>query len=79
MRGWEKSIAETLEQPDVILNDSDYDNREVYYRYESKKKRYIKVVIEKTPNSNIVNVKTAHPSDSVKQGENKIIWMPSKS
>lgn len=74
MKGWEKHVASTIEHPNVIASDADYENRIVYYRLEKSGKRYIKVVVEKTNEKKNGEIKTSHPADSIKEGEN-ILWV----
>ena len=72
MEKQEASVVAAIEKPDVgILQDKDYPEREIYYRFNKKKHLYIKVVIEFK--DNVGALVTAHPADGVKKGE-KLIW-----
>jgi hypothetical protein len=78
MKSWEGRVAMAIQLPTIIASDADYSNREVYYQINTKKNKYIKVVAEKTNDPKILHVITAHPADSIKEGE-MTIWIDSKS
>jgi hypothetical protein len=76
MAGWEKDVSRAVQDPIMICEDSDFENRIVYYYMPAPTKtRYLKVVVHLLNSSN-GEVITAFPTDSGKSVE-KIIWPPS--
>ena len=69
MEKYEDRVIATISNPNIgIFRDADFENRQVYYRRQGKKKRYLKVVIEFS-SEKLGRVVTAFPTDSMKPGE----------
>jgi len=70
MKGYVERVRDTIENPDIIMQDADYKDRESYYRLDNQ--NYIKVVVVFDSNASGI-VKTAYVSDSIKNRE-VIVW-----
>ena len=69
MTGWENEVIETIQNPSYgIYQDPHFDNRCIYYRRQTSKARYLKVVVE-VHEHNPDRVITAFVTDSMKRGE----------
>lgn len=76
MQGWEDEVQAAVENPTFgIYQDASHPERHIYYRLNTKKPRYIKVVVH-FDDEHSGNVITAFPTDSMKAGE-KLIWTKS--
>ena len=71
--GWRKKLPKAIEEPDVILKDADFVDREVYYflTHSLMRKKYIKVVVRF--NNNDGEVVTVFFADKPKTGE-ILLW-----
>lgn len=73
MRGWEDLVKDTIQNPYMgIFEDSDFNNRHIYYSRQQGRERYLKVVVQFDENET-GSVITAYTTDSPKRGE-KLIW-----
>jgi hypothetical protein len=76
MAGWEDQVIAAISNPDplFIFQDRDFPDRNIYYRRQSGRPRYLKVVVHFEGETGTVI--TAHPTDSPKPGE---VWIWPKS
>lgn len=68
------NVKKAIIEPDCIVRDVDYNNRECYYKLMPKRETYMKVVVEFK--NNFGTVITAFRTGTVKKGE-RVIWVPS--
>lgn len=79
MAGWEDRVIATISNPiyGLIFEDSHFKDRNVYYRKQPDYGTYLKVVVRYSEDGK-GTVVTAHPVDSMKQGE-KWVWPTSNA
>ena len=73
MSKYKDEVIAAIEKPDYgVFQDAQYPDRQVYYRRQGTKARYVKVVVDFS-NEESGKVVTAFFTDSMKSGE-KWIW-----
>jgi len=74
MRGWEEEVKAAVERPTfgLIYQDTENENRHIYYLLREHTRRYIKVVVD-FEDQDLGIVVTAFQTSSGKSGE-KLIW-----
>jgi hypothetical protein len=79
MEGWEDAVIATISNPELgcIYQDKLYPNRHIYYRRQSQRKAYIKVIVAFDDEMK-GTVVSAYPCVSMKPGE-LWIWPKSKA
>jgi hypothetical protein len=71
---WIEAVKKTLQEPLVyIYQDANFPNRHVYYRKQTNRTWYMKVIVEFKNEESIGELIAATPANSGKTGE-KPIW-----